>query len=508
MGLVAYLLLSFLSAEARTCRLPDLPVHDQDGIGSCYANTASLMMQHNLRLPQAPSYFQMSITSSASRGSFMYRDRQGKSDVFNNGGWVCNTAKSAVDDGFCDSDKFQWDAVGREDPQQKQEAFLKSLGTFLDANRGPLQDLAKLSTRRDEKRRLELTLAGLFQRNAQRCHGTNADYVADRFFERLKKKWSSRLEKMKPGPERTALSAMYARTFTATGLPTPEARNYLQNDFFPRSEPDPIMLLSNPSKEQLQSMRYLPENLFERWWWNRLRIPGKFTPFAYEGYEYLQDMKARLSCSGDPKRDVLEQYLAGCAPSPGALAPAHEQMARELIEGIQRASASGERGLRGLVDLIAPQCADQMKERQGSVRGRCEDGTIDDDLSEVAAAEDIENEICRGKAVGISFCTGFFKSAAPVDTQNCKVEVAGVEKHGRHAVALVGTKLAPNGERMFLIQNSWGQSCPFQQNANAAVSKDLAGLVECEFNGTRPSGRFWVNEKLLLNNSYQYHKLN
>jgi biotin carboxyl carrier protein len=108
------------------------------------------------------------------------------------------------------------------------------------------------------------------------------ELMQKRFFDRLNKKWTDRLANMKPGEKRTALARMYERTFK-NGLPTPEAKNFLLNDFFPRSI-DAEFINSNPSKDQLAQRSMHPEKMFEVWWWNRLKLPGSFSPYDFESY--------------------------------------------------------------------------------------------------------------------------------------------------------------------------------------------------------------------------------
>ncbi|MFP5491696.1 MAG: hypothetical protein ACLGG0_09350 [Bacteriovoracia bacterium] len=503
MGLVVFLTLIFsLNAEAKSCRLPDKPVQDQDGLGSCYANTASLMMEHNLKLPSTPSYFQLSMNASAHRGTFMYTDKEGVSDLFNRGGWVCETFDSAKKEGYCDSGTFEWDAVGTTDPQLGQETFLNSLGALIENHRAELSRLSNTKMFSEERQKLERQLAGVFQNRAQLCQTKQEDFLADRFFDRLKRKWSDRLKRMKPGADRTALSKMYDKTFTA-GLATPEARAYLTNDFLPRSFDD-AFLATNPSVDALKRRNMLPEKMFEIWWWNKLKLPGKFSPFEYEGYEYVKDYKSRSACREDETIVAVKSLVFGCGQVPAIIEPRHEETARDVLKAIQLATRSGEAGLKGLVNLISPMCGAEMQARKGKIKAGCNNKSISDELGAVAAAAEMEDEICQGRAVGIAFCTGFLKSSTPINSQFCTQDVPGIEKHGRHAVALVGVKNNLVGERVFLMQNSWGRSCPFLQHSGGKIPDALKGLVECEMSNGSPTGRFWVNEKLMMNNTYAY----
>ena len=120
-----------------------------------------------------------------------------------------------------------------------------------------------------------------------------------------------------------------------------------------------------------------------------------------------------------------------------------------------------------------------------------------------AAKSTAIQEVCAGRAVALSVCTGFFKATTPIDSKFCDNDVPGVVDHDRHAVTLIGHRPGPSGKRQFLIQNSWGNSCPFTQHEDSTYPAALVGLVECELSpGGLPTGRFWVEEDLLFNNTY------
>ena len=86
-------------------------------------------------------------------------------------------------------------------------------------------------------------------------------------------------------------------------------------------------------------------------------------------------------------------------------------------------------------------------------------------------------------------------SATAVDTDFCRRPLPGIEGHGYHAMTIVSSEVLSNGKKRYLVQNSWGSKCDFPLTQNGS------GLMACEYNGIRTTGRFWVDSDLLLNNT-------
>jgi hypothetical protein len=192
-------------------------------------------------------------------------------------------------------------------------------------------------------------------------------------------------------------------------------------------------------------------------------------------------------------------------PPSDALAPQATAQAQQLINSL-RSMANDQLDFQvGLVNIISPACAAQMSQRDDSYSGDCGERNINSASTANTAKNLAVEEICAGRALGVSICTGFFKATTPVDSKFCDEDEPGVADHGRHAVTLIGYRQGPNNKRQFLIQNSWGNSCPFKQGFTSNVPPALQNLVECEVTPgaiASPTGRFWVDEDLLFNNTY------
>ncbi len=500
MGLVAAFVLSIFSAHAMNCRLPDRPVQDQDGLGSCYANTASLMMEHNLGLARTPSYFQLSLSASAHRGTRFIRDDKSKERPFNWGGHTCATFNQTKLDGYCDAETFRWDALDRNDAQSKQEQFLVDLGRLLENRGADLRRLLEAARGPAERDRLVRKLAGCFHQREEFCRESDDDFIARRFFYRLRESMTRELATLKAGPQKTALQNFMAQTFEGSGAPKPAAKDYFLREFVPRDR-DWLKSL-----ERLQTGNGLvAEDLFQVWWRNRLGMSGSFKSVGpANDFTFVRDLQARRVCAQDSSIAMSERLLGSCGEVPATLGPRFEAEARELLRVLEGALQPGSSGLRGFIGMMSPACEEQMGRRSGNVRGTCEEHAVTDARSKAAAVALAKAQLCVGnRSVGVALCTGFFKSPTPVDSKFCTSDTPGVENHGRHAVVLVGTRTGANGKTQFLVQNSWGRSCPFFQTRSEA-RRPVDALVECELSSNRSvTGRFWVDEDLLFNNTYQ-----
>jgi hypothetical protein len=165
--LVAFLFSASVFAQV-TCRPPTarFPVQDQDGLGSCASNTASLLLQHNARVVTSPpSYIHLSIAVNAVDATTFFRpvlasdrENEGRSEVlFNNGAYTCDVLNNAMFGGYCDANLLPMDFINRTDPMQSQRASLESLSRVIDQNPQAFEqfrrDLAHPVTRQTAIRR-------------------------------------------------------------------------------------------------------------------------------------------------------------------------------------------------------------------------------------------------------------------------------------------------------------------------------------------------------------------
>jgi len=88
-----------LDSEGKS--LSNSKVQDQDGIGSCYANTASIMLEGSLEGRPEVSYINLALQNAerfnlAKKGSFAFND---KDELLLNGGYICDIINSVQKDG-------------------------------------------------------------------------------------------------------------------------------------------------------------------------------------------------------------------------------------------------------------------------------------------------------------------------------------------------------------------------------------------------------------------------
>lgn len=510
------LLLSF-NVWSQSCpaakSLNYLPVHDQDGMGTCASNTAALMMQYNLGLPKSPSYMQMSITHSGQAGNndddFFFTDDQGRERLFNWGAHICDVVKRAGEDGFCDYDQMGFDFVGTTDPGGTQQSFLVNVARFIDQKEQNIRALKTQLNDPETRVEAERRLAYFFATPDSSCRIPPREFIARRAMSRLKVTWDGLLVPPATPAQRSAARRLLDSAFEATGQPKPEALAYYQEflnaNFSFESRLDTAEQ-SNSTATGLVGA--LSESTFTKWWGEKKNITTTGMPEVVENF-YVSDWRAYAPCRRPETVRALDDFLAApmCTiPPSDALSSQSSSQAQQLIASLSQLANDQLDFQAGLVNIIAPACAGQMAQRAGDHSGNCSDRSINSASSASTAKQTTVDEICQGRAVGVSICTGFFKSTTPINSQYCDDDVPGVADHGRHAVTLIGYRPGPTGKRQFLIQNSWGNSCPFRQGIGGSIPAALQNLVECEVTPgaiASPTGRFWVDEDLLFNNTYQ-----
>jgi len=506
MGLVIIFTTLISFASQSTCpptkELPNLPVHDQDGLGTCASNTAALMIQHNLRLAESPSYFQLSLTTSGHKKSdFFFTDSKGNEQVFNWGEYICDVVKSAKRNGFCSHSTFERDAIGTTDPQWTQQKFLLDLSRFIQMNQGDIGDIVRNLRDTELQRQAREKLALHFLNRSVICQESFPDFVVRRGLERFKE-WLT--PKITEGniTQQVSHEHLWKSTFNPDGTPQRQAETFYRNFLFQKAG---NFLESSNGVTPFNSSLLPEEKVFGETYLQALGI-GNIT-FDYPSM-FQSDYDAYSICRGN---DVISGGQLLLNNSPMCLnTPQNEgfntflAQADQLIQGLLSYSTPRLDPQAGLVNLISPRCAVQMAANKNNPALNCRDTSINNDASARRAKNTIQSELCNGRAVAISMCTGFFKAENPISTNYCKDEVEGVENHGRHALTLVGYR-SVNGKKQIKIQNSWGPQCPFMQNDANAIPSGLVDFTECELDAEGvPTGRFWVDEDLLINNTYRF----
>ena len=514
MGL--WLGLAWADGPPAQCRLPDLPVHDQDGVGMCASSTASLLMQHNLGLANAPSALALSITHSGIDGEeadafFFTKTENGKSEerLFNWGAITCKVIDTAKEEGFCDYQRFGFDFIGSSDPLGSQQSLLMGMARFLAGRESDIRSLRE--DLRDPAKRGAATqrLAFFFADRDRQCANTNArDFIARRMLERRVAGWRHHLAGTTNPTQQRTLRRLIRETVNEDGsfkaAPLDYLSTFLESDLVP-------MLERHQQDGSVPLVK--SEDLFTTWWGLRFDLNTSFLPYSTtnNAAHYISDFRAYGPCRENESSYALRGYLNAplCMVPPDApLQDEHVRQARDLIGTLSRMAEGSLDMQASIVNILSPSCAAEMVARRGSFSADCEENSIEGSSSSRRARERTLQHLCQGRAVGLSICTGFFVATTPVDSSFCEdTTLQGVANHGKHAVTVVGQRMM-NDKRQFLVQNSWGRSCPFMQHPDNQVPTALRPLVECELGADgRPSGRFWVEEQLLFNNSFRYSTL-
>ncbi len=280
-----------------------------------------------------------------------------------------------------------------------------------------------------------------------------------------------------------------------------DGQNYYQNKKMPKAA---------FKKEPIVFIWWALENKIDR---NGIE-PPKFDKTQDSFFPYANEAEIYGSCftKGGEVADVFSCFLQNeKLPSSTSILPQKNiTLAEKYLEIMKRMgkAQSRQEKYRDFMDLVFPRCGEQLEQRKDPANSKisCVD-KINDNKNETI--NHMVSELCNMNPVGISVCGDFLKSDQPVDLKKCDKAVLNSMgmKRGLHAMSVVGYKTSDSGKRLFLIQNSCGRTCPFMKD-NIFFKKNYTGLVECEERDGMPTGRFWIEENLLLDNTTQIAVLN
>lgn len=138
-------LICTISAEANSCLRPgkkvelkQFAVQDQDGLGICYANSASVLLQHAMGWEKPVSYQQLALGHANYARSWFTGQKiantSGKpGDRYaGEAGNICLSVEAAKQYGICDGHSFKFDVHNGQDPWAMQEKLLLAYGDLID----------------------------------------------------------------------------------------------------------------------------------------------------------------------------------------------------------------------------------------------------------------------------------------------------------------------------------------------------------------------------------------
>ncbi len=488
-------------AWSQSCNPPGIkfPVYDQDGLGTCASNSASLLMQYNVSgIPAAPSYLQLSIAASASNTTSFFKpdsaDTSTSGNLFVNGNTVCNVFNNAAQRGFCDSNLFPLDFIGTADSFGSQRKSLEFLAGVLSRNQPQMDELrrtlANPETRDDAIKRLAYSLF----KDSEACKVPPRQIMAKRLWARQRSAWLSKMASLPPA-KKTELQAVMAKTFNVNGEPNQAAMNFAYEDMF---HSDFATKLYRDEIDKKRSGSEISgiynENVFGVHWGYRVGLESPnflSNPSANVG-DIRNDWLGLSACTGPSAPRALGIYLSdpNCpvpnAPIPNELLTFASNIARELLAPQYDPQSA-------IVAIVAPQCAAQARTRRID-NYKCNQIDTKGDAKSIPARELAKQELCAGRALSFSVCSDFMEAPAPQYSNYC----AG--KTAYHAFTAIDVRRAEGGKVQYLIQNSWGKSCKFADGINQKPA--FNGLVQCEIGSDSvQSGRFWIDEDFLFNNT-------
>lgn len=503
MKLVIFSLWMFATVSAfsqSTCssRIPRrIPVMDQDGLGTCTATTGALLLQMNLLnergergLDHTPSYLAMSMYSasrtSETTGFFKADPKDGSRVFFAGFDHVCNVVNTAMTQGFCDTENFPLDFLGQRDAMFSQQLSMEMIGDYLQSNMAGLE-LLRERFRNSPEETMSL-LSYLYQRPASVCRGDPRSSIVRNVWARRRDAWRSQLARTTDAGRRRVLTTLLSRTFDASGQPTQAAMDFGMDDLFSRgmgvrNTPDHIDTIG--------------EGMLSVHW--AIRQDLDMQGFLADGVtdDAIQADHQRTKYCQWPMLMAMQEFLRNPdCPVPGdQTVPADVRLQVEALGRIftrQDLRAS-------VVGLMSPACANQAQRRR--VRGvTCSEVNITEE-NEAAKKAELFSELCAGRAVGLAVCPWFMNLSGPWDSQHCSRFVDGVNRNDFHAFTAIGFRTSGT-RRQVLIQNSYGTRCDFADLTGSRSS--FLGLAECERNADGvTTGRFWIDEDLILNNSIQ-----
>ncbi len=542
--------------------IPPLQVQDQDGLGTCYANQASLLIQNALGRRQPVSYQQLGMAYAGHRAQVLnlpnsslvrVRDNGDRSFV-TEGGDGCQAFAAAREQGFCDSRSFQaLERSGSEDPDRVQAYYLMLVANFFDSQRRSLRGVSE-----EGWANLENNIANFLVEQRQSCELSTMDYMAISFGARTSEMISAAsfieqactigyplcgkpVSPTEADAIRNALASFRSRNYDVDRTPIPNARNVRLNAEAVRQLTGrSVAMTSNNWGRAFSDLltQQVEASLVQTLPAARAReLAQSLLPRADITYAATQARDSRIprvECT-DPwaayatltRRGLnLSQATSSTATcvDPGVLSQQSlgeiEQFAARVTASLREQQSGGLRErLRSLISILAPRCAEQLDTNRGLLNQlTCKEIRLNPSLGEVrgphvqaddslvargvsaparrqGADAQIERALCAGRAVGVDVCTAFMNYPAPVDTEFCSRQLPGIAGHGYHAMTIVSSEVLPNGKKRYLVQNSWGSSCDFPLTRNGS------GLMSCEYNGIRTTGRFWVDSDLMLNNT-------
>jgi len=522
--------------------LSTFKTQDQDGMGSCYANSLTVAIKATHKDHPDVSYIHASFlgTSSRLKGDKNFLVDPSTDKLFNWGGSSCqNFDELKQKGGACDAK-----AVSLEN-DDRQESLLKKMGKILDYfshdHKIPRQEFRKTIENFLEKRdkiNLDLMLAcledkekgfsgtetidqwlrvALIKKRSPECRDLLLDTLqklytpesiikSDRIFGELNADTSSKLRKFFSSPEMKKSFLKYSIF---------KAKSDYQNIM---DLTESIVLKLEKILKTKDFLRKCPEE--------DLITPELSVVFINELYEHdlgLSSIKCETLASSSLlskiKRLISFDQPLACLPeslklfSEDVISNIHDFETLFGRDFLTKMLDPKDEDLYSIFGQLAfPNCQDKSHlislqdlackwvDLKSVGKKKCPDSTSCNDLDMDKIREAFQQTVLpllkKDQPVMISVCTSFLQNTEFKRTNQCKDNSNSVKGHSRHGLTVSGYR-CQNGKIQYQIQNSWGGMCP-----SGAGSKYKNSYLDCELDKQgKPIGRFWVDEEVLLDST-------
>ncbi|NOT78500.1 MAG: hypothetical protein HOP07_05800 [Bacteriovoracaceae bacterium] len=502
--------------------LSNFKVQDQDGLGTCYANTASVLL-HSVS-NETPSYLMLARNFGKGKNEgnqdLEWNESTKSYDLTLNGGEVCKVIKNAKENQkkgnyICKQDSIRMEKLASEssDPLNKQAYFLKS---FLEWN----SFIEKEENNKSIGKQLQSTdgfLAKLRENAVKSCSPTSVNFIARKLYDLFSEIFTACFQnsalKLNSICESTSYrwSMIFQDQMTTKSMgdgwyiPLPQEKINLKdevkikiqalNSTLNRNELNNFIveLISNDPflKADLKMKKTLSD-------WNQVSpLISKYSDFVklfqQSGasseeciqYEILDQLSLKhplesecknqtifysmnlLGQSYDKNFDKIMKYLL-------------EQNKESLFQEIGLDCDKKDR-------IVIPETIDceEADFTEKDINGKNKYSTNEDILEiKKKNTPQIINSLKNNLAVGYSFCTEvFYKPAKYLTTENRENKMCN-RAHGHHATAIIGVK-CEDDQLKFLVQNSWGKNwSPKNENLKSVEN-----------------GKFWMSSDDLFYNA-------
>jgi len=507
--------------------LSSFKIQDQDGLGSCYANALTAAIKVSHRDHPDVSYLHASLQGSIqtyeNKGRKLF-DRQ-KSEVFNEGGWVCETFNGLKRSGGACS------GVGSGlENNLHQKSLLNSLAGFIDyfqSSTGSKADLIqklrrlfeeavflrrKLKKECTDQKELGFAPIEIIDQNLRNFLFTSHKSHCEKPLKEAIKKLYTDSTLLSPdymdGEFHSTFIKKMRSTFSSSSVQQSLSKFHVmfEKKIFYRSE-DVI----NPVFNEIE--KYIKASVTDKRCTKELIFPQSDRYQIFEEI-YLQNLKSGFSdCENQDDANIFERITHSrlmseefyCLPSELHLSTqemiSHLGSLNQYLGDnfLDKLTIPGQlNSFDQLMEILMPRC----RKRENLVplnNLNCTEESFSNYASGVRVKkyqEKILSALKEKKGVTVSFCSTFLKSPTFTPTNFCQINPNPIDDHSNHAMSVTGYRCI-NGKLQFQLLNSWGKTCP--PGANQNYRNDY---MECELDSRgRPSGKLWVNEDVLFDST-------